>query len=97
MQVGVLRVTLRIPGNHSLKGKRHVVRSIVDRVRGRFNVAIAEVDDQDLWQTATLAICCVGSDAATINQVLSRVAHFIGQNPGDSEVLDYEMEIVPVF
>lgn len=96
MQVGVLKVTLRIPGNQSLKGKRQVVRSLVDRVRGRFNVAIAEVDDQDLWQTACLAVSCVGSDAATVNQVLSRVARFISLNPGDSEVLDYEMEILSV-
>lgn len=97
MQVGVLRITLRIPGNQSLKGKRQVVRPIIDKVRGRFNVAIAEVDDQDLWQTACLAVSCVGNDRAVVNQVLSRVANFIDQNPGDGEVLDYEMEIVPVF
>jgi len=93
MHVGVLKVSLRLPENHSLKGKRQVVKSIAARVRSRFNVSVAEVDDQELWQLACLGVSCVGSDGATVNQVLSRVARFIEQYPGDAEVLDCELEM----
>jgi uncharacterized protein YlxP (DUF503 family) len=75
--VGVLRLTLFIPENHSLKGKRSVLRKIKARVRDKFNVSIAECDDHDLWQRALLAICQVGTDQPFVDAALREVVRFI--------------------
>ena len=77
MVVGVLRLTLFIPENRSLKGKRQVLRAIKDRVRQKFNVSIAESDDHDLWQRAELGICQVGSDRAFVDRALREVVNYI--------------------
>ncbi len=77
MVVGVLRLTLFLPENHSLKGKRQVLRAIKDRVRNKFNVSIAESNDHELWQRAELGICQVGSDQAFVDSALREVVNFI--------------------
>ena len=94
MNIGVMIVRLRIPENRSLKGKRKVVKSITSLVSNKFNVSIAEVDDQDLWQLATLGVSCVSNDGRHANEILSHVMDFIEANRGDAEVLDYEIEII---
>ncbi len=94
MNVGALRVRLRLPENHSLKGKRKILKSITSQVSNRFNVSIAEVDDQDLWQLVTLGVSCVSNDGRHANEVLSRVMDFIESIRSDAEVLDYEIEIL---
>ncbi len=96
MNVGVCKVRLRIPENLTLKGKRQVLKSICTRVRGKFAVCIAEVDDQDMWQLATLGICYVSSDGRHANEVLSHVVSFITNARFDIEILDYEIEIIAV-
>ena len=96
MNVGICRIKLRLPENLSLKGKRQVLKSITTRVRNRFNVSIAEVDDQDLWQLATLGICCISNNNRHANEVLSKVVDFIINGRFDVEILDYEIEILPV-
>ena len=73
------------------------MKSITTRVGSRFNVSIAEVDDQDLWQLATLGICCVSNDKRHANEILSNVVGFITDSRFEVEVLDYEIEILPVF
>ncbi len=87
----------RLPENQSLKGKRRVLKSITTRVASKFNVSVAEVDDQDLWQLATLGISCVSNNKRHANEVLSRVVDFITDSRFDIEILDYEIEILPVF
>jgi uncharacterized protein YlxP (DUF503 family) len=77
MVVGVLRLTLFLPDNHSLKGKRQVLRAIKNRVRNKFNVSIAESECHDLWQRAELGICQVGSDRAFVDSALREVVNFI--------------------
>jgi len=94
MNVGVCRVDLRLPENLSLKGKRRVLKSIVTRVGSRFNVAVAEVDNGDMWQLATLGICCISNDRRHANEVMSRVVDFIMRSRLDAEILDYEIEII---
>lgn len=96
MNVGICKVKIHLPENHSLKGKRHVVKSIITRVGNQFNVSVAEVDDQDKWQLATLGICCVSNDQRFTNEVLSKVVNFIGDGHFDIEMLDYEIEILPI-
>jgi len=97
MHVGVCRISFRLAKNLSLKGKRQVLKSITTRVGNKFNVSIAEVDDNDLWQLATLGISCVSNDQRHTNEVLSRVVDFITNSHFEVEILDYEIEILPVF
>jgi uncharacterized protein YlxP (DUF503 family) len=96
MNVGVARVSLRLPENISLKGKRQVLKSITSRVRNRFDVAVAEVDDNDNWQLATIGVCCISNNKRFSNQVLSRVVRFIELARFEAEILDYEIEIIDV-
>jgi uncharacterized protein YlxP (DUF503 family) len=96
MNVGVCRVKLRFPENLSLKGKRQALKSITTRLRSRFNVSVAEVDDQQLWQLATLGICHVSNDSRYTNQVLSKVADFIVNGRFEVEILDYEIEVLAI-
>ena len=97
MHVGVCRIRFRLPENLSLKGKRGVLKSITSRVGNKFNVSVAEIDDHDLWQLATLGICCVSNNKRHTNEVLSRVVAFITNSRFDVEILDYEIEILPFF
>ena len=96
MNVGVARVSLRIPENMDLKGKRQVVKSIIGRVKSRFDVAVAEVDDNDSWQTATIGICCISNNKRHSNEVLSKVVSFIENSRFDVEILDISTEIIDV-
>ncbi len=92
MFVGVLQVELLLRGNTSLKGKRQILKSVKDRVRHKFNVSIAEVDNNDLWQRSTLGICCISNDKTHANRMLSEVVNFIESNSA-AELLDYSIEI----
>jgi len=96
MNVGVCKLNLRLPENASLKDKRRVLKSLTSRVSNKFNVAIAEVDNGDLWQLATIGICCVSNDHRHANEIMSKVVDFIMSNHLDAEILDYEIEIIPV-
>lgn len=75
--VGVLRLEVFLAENHSLKGKRSVLRTIKARVANKFNVSIAECGDHDLWQKATLGIAQVGSDQGHVDSALQQVVAFI--------------------
>jgi uncharacterized protein YlxP (DUF503 family) len=93
MVVGVCKLDLRIPENHSLKEKRHVLRKLTDRVKTRFNVAISEVGDNDLWQRAQMGFCTVGNDRRHINSSLDKVIYFIEQM-NLVEMVHSEIEII---
>ena len=97
MHVGVCSIRLRLPENMSLKGKRGVLKSITSRVQNKFNVSVAEVDDHDVWQLATIGISCVSNDKRHANEVLSRVVNYITNSHLEVEILGYEIEILPVF
>jgi uncharacterized protein YlxP (DUF503 family) len=94
MHVGVCTIDLRLPGNGSLKGKRRVVKSIVTRVTREFNVSVAEVEDQDLWQRAVLGVACVSSSASYAHGQLERVVQWIETQRFDVELLDYQIELL---
>lgn len=96
MNVGVCKVRLRLPGNLSLKGKRRVLKSITTRVAGKFNVSIAEVEDNDRWQLATIGICFVSNDNRHTNEVLSKIVDLIVGGRFEVEVLGYDIEILSV-
>ncbi len=96
MNVGICKVKLRLPDNLSLKGKRQVVKSVTARLKNKFNVSVAEVEDNDLWQLATIGICFVSNDKRFTNEVLSKAVELVVNNQGDFEMLDYEIEILAV-
>jgi uncharacterized protein YlxP (DUF503 family) len=96
MNVGVCKIRLRLPENLSLKGKRRVLKSITARVGSKFNVSVAEIDDQSLWQSAVLGICCVSNNSRYTNEVLSKVVNFITNSRFEIQILDYDIEILPV-
>jgi uncharacterized protein YlxP (DUF503 family) len=96
MNVGTCRVQLRFPENLSLKGKRQIVKSITTRLRSKFNVSVAEVEDNDLWQLATLGIACVSNNKRYTNEVLSKAVNFITNGRFELEIVDYEIEILSV-
>ena len=93
MVVGVVRLTLFLPENHSLKGKRQVLRAIKARVRNKFNVSIAESDDNEMWQRAQLGICQVGNDRSFVDSALREVINFIDEL-GLAPLGDEEFEII---
>jgi hypothetical protein len=68
--VGILILELRLEDSHSLKDKRHVVLGLKERLRGKFNVAVAEIEGQDLWQRAVVAVATVSPDRAYAEKVL---------------------------
>jgi len=94
--VGILKITLIIPGNSSLKGKRKVVKGLLDKLRSRFNLAAAEVEDNDLWQRAGLGLALVGNDRRFINSSMDKVLDFIYRT-SDAEIIDSDSEIINIF
>ena len=72
-EVGVITLEIRLEHSHSLKDKRHVIKSLTERLRNRFNVAVAEIDCQDLWQRAVLSAVTVSNDRGHATQVLQAV------------------------
>jgi uncharacterized protein len=90
----VARLQLHLAENASLKGKRMVVRSVTQRIRNRFNVAVAEVDTQDAWQVITLGIACLSEDKRHANEMLSKVIGFVESERLDAEVGDVEIELI---
>ncbi len=93
MVVGVGQILLRIPENHSLKGKRSVIRQIVERVKKQFNISIAEVEAQDNWQFIHLGMCQVGLNADVVNNSLDKVLAFI-EKLALAEVVDVDFELI---
>ncbi len=96
MTVGVCHITLRLPENGSLKGKRQVLKSIQQRLHNRFNVSVAEVDHNDSWQLAGVAICCVSNSSAHANEVLSKALAYVEEMRLDAEIVDEETELISV-
>ena len=81
MVVGLCTVELFIPDSRSLKDKRQVLHSLKDRLRGKFNLSVAEIGDQDLWQKAVLGMACVANEGNHVNQVLDQALNVIRNMP----------------
>jgi uncharacterized protein YlxP (DUF503 family) len=92
MVVGSLRLEFHLPASTSLKEKRFVLRSLTDRLRRRFNVAVSEVDHHDLWQRAALGIVTVSNDAAVVHSILAHAQTWVEREPR-IVLLDVEVEL----
>lgn len=91
MHIGVCKIRLRIPDSHSLKAKRRVVKSLIAKLKNRFNIAVAEVEALDAHQVAILAAVSVSNDIVHLNKIISHVVTFVEANI-DAELVDYETE-----
>lgn len=93
MHIGVLTLSLSIGYADSLKDKRQAIKSVIARVRNRFNVSIAEVDELELWRRATLGVTVVSNSATLANQVLQKVIDYI-DNDANVVLEDYGIELL---
>jgi len=92
MHVGAMTVGLFIGESSSLKEKRRHLKSVIEKIKSRFNVSIAEVDHQDLWQRSTVGVSCVSNERVQIDKVFSSVINFI-ENHGSVEIIEYHYEM----
>ena len=92
MLVGTMRLEIHLPAADSLKAKRSVLNHVKERVRHRFNAAIAEVGNQDLWQRATLGVAVVGEAAPVLDRALHEILAVV-EREDRLAVLDYEIEV----
>ena len=95
MVVGMLKLTLRIHDTQSLKEKRKVVKSVIARIRNKFNVSIAEVGSNDKWQIAELGICTVGNDRRFINSTIDNIISYL-DSIYIGEIIHSDIEILNV-
>jgi uncharacterized protein len=93
MVVGLYTVELFISESRSLKDKRQVLHSLKDRLHGKFNLSVAEVDGQDLWQKAVLGMACVANEGGHVNQVLEQALNVIKSMPA-VEVVRAKLELL---
>ena len=94
MHIGICKLTFHLPEASSRKEKRQVSKSLSDRLRNRFSVAVAEVEDADLRQRLTLGISCVSNDRGHADSILSAVVDFVDQSRFDAELVDIQSEII---
>lgn len=92
--VGLCTVDLQFPESGSLKSKRQTLKSVLARVRQRFNVSIAEVGHQDSWQLATIAMTCASTDGAYIHGLFERAVRYIDEGSFALVLLDYQIEFL---
>jgi uncharacterized protein len=95
MTVGYCVIKLALFGNRSLKGKRKVLKSIKDRVKGKFNISVSEVGSQNIWKTILIGVSTIGPDSAYINSLLNQVVNFIDQM-GLAHLSSYKIRSIPV-
>ena len=93
MHVGLLQVRLHIPDANSLKEKRQVVKSILDRARHRFSVAAAETGEQDVYRIAELGFASVSNSASHAQEVVSKILDALRTHPA-ARILEHELEVL---
>ena len=93
MTIGVLYLDLLVPDARSLKDKRRVIKGLKDRMHGKFNCSVAEIEYQDVWTRCRLAACVVSGDSRHANTQLNEIASFAGRQFG-AELADYRIEML---
>ncbi|HDI78778.1 MAG TPA: DUF503 domain-containing protein [Desulfobacteraceae bacterium] len=93
MIVGIIRLELLIPENCSLKGKRKIVKSIIDRVKNRFNASVAEIGSNDKWQKIEIGISTVGNEGAYVDTSLQSILKFI-EGLYVADIINIKTEII---
>ena len=93
MIIGICEISLRIPGTHSLKEKRSILRPLRARIRQRFNVSLAEVGGQDKWQLSEVAVACVAADSVHAHRLLEQVLEFI-ERDGNVQIISSNLQLL---
>lgn len=93
MTIGFCQIDLHLPQSNSLKGKRRILKSLVDRIRKRFNVACAEIAENGKWQKAVLGVACISNGSRHADEMLSKVVDLVRQE-GEAILLDYKIELL---
>jgi uncharacterized protein len=93
VNVGVCKLKIHIPESQSLKDKRSVVKSVITRLQNQFNISIAEVDDHELWQIATIGIACVSNQNHRVDEILNSAVALIEHNYPTIEIIEKETDI----
>lgn len=93
MVVGILTIELRFHGNHSLKGKRKLLQKIIERTRSRYNISIAEVGENDLWQRALIGLAVISNGTDHIHSTLDNITNFI-TNMHLGEIINSDIELL---
>ena len=92
MIVGTLKLRFVLRESHSLKDKRRVIKSLKDTLSNKFNISVAETDEQDVWQTAVLGVAAVGTDTPFVQSVLTQVVNY-ARFFGGVELIDQQQEL----
>lgn len=92
MIVGTLKLRLVLRGSHSLKDKRRVIKSLKDTLSNKYNISVAETDEQDVWQTAEVGVAAVGTDGSFVQSVLTNVVNYV-RFFGGVELVDAQQEL----
>lgn len=92
MIVGTLKLRLVLRESHSLKDKRRVIKSLKDTLSNKFNISVAETDEQDVWQTAEIGVASVGTDGSFVQSVLTSVVNYV-RYFGGVELVDSQQEL----
>jgi uncharacterized protein YlxP (DUF503 family) len=93
MVIGKVKVLLRIDGASSLKDKRRIIKSILERTKSRYNISASEIDKNDVWNSAIIGIACVSNDAGYIDGLMQAIINFIESDPR-IEVTDCEIDTI---
>lgn len=91
MKTLAIKITLRASWCHSLKEKRMVVRSIVQKLKNKFNISVAEVENQDIHQSIVIGICAVGNDNKQLDSIMNNIMNFVDEN-SEAEVINVEYD-----
>jgi len=94
MHVGTCKIKLFLPMNLNLKGKRRIVKSLSEQIRSRFNVSVSEIENNELWQIATIGIATISNRIIILNQTFDHIFSFIESSNHDLNIISHEIEII---
>lgn len=94
MVIAVAEITLHLPDSHSLKDKRQIIKSVIERVRNRFEVSIAEVGQNDVWQVAQIGLSYISNSGQHAGEVLAHIQRYIEETRPDLVISAYETEVI---
>ncbi|MGI6621821.1 MAG: DUF503 domain-containing protein [Clostridiaceae bacterium] len=95
MFIGVLKASLYLSEPQSLKDKRRIIKSLIEKLNNKFNLAVAETGNLDSWNNSELGIVCISNEAAHSDRMIASAISFI-ENQGTVELTHVETEIIPV-
>jgi len=94
MHIGTCKIKLFLPMNHDLKGKRRIVKSLTTQIRLKFNVSVSEIENNELWQIATIGIAVISNKILILNQTFDHIFSFIESSNHDINIISNDIDIM---